>query len=411
MFDANSIRRHITALTRHQDLVYLDNAATSLVPDRIERAMGRYYADIHASVHRSTCPRAEGATQAYESARWVIADLLNARADEVIFTAGATAGVHLVIGALAQQLVQAGDEIMLNPLEHHSNILPWLDLAQRQGARVIWMPLTHDFQIDGELTIRAITARTRVIAVTLASHVIGCYNDDAFELITKRAAQVGALVVGDASQYIGHRPLVHPYHDVDVLICSAHKMMGPTGIGAVKIAERWHHILSPWMRGGGMVQEVAVRDDAAYGHSTWAPMPHLLEAGTPPSAQAYAWADSMTWQQETWMLQDQARYEASLIEHIAHELRQISHIRVVLPLRLSGRATYSHLISFVHERYHAHDVAHMLGERNICVRAGNLCAQPAIAAMGATAVVRASVHAYTTHADIEALCRAMRDIA
>jgi cysteine desulfurase/selenocysteine lyase len=240
----------------------------------------------------------------------------------------------------------------------------------------------------------------------LASHVIGVYDDILWQRLIARAQEVGALVIGDASQYVGHRALLPAHKACDALVVSAHKMMGPTGIGAVRILRKHHARLTPVIYGGGMVQ-----DATRHGDSVWQKMPYLLEAGTPPMAQAYAWAQVVEWQAQQYTLDQLAAHEAALIAQLVDGLQAIPNIHIIVPPAAPGTSrAYSHLISFYHATIHAHDIAHALGQQNICVRAGSLCAQPAMEQLGVSAVVRASLHAYTHEQDIIALIKAVQKL-
>jgi cysteine desulfurase / selenocysteine lyase len=406
MMRAHAIKKYIPALCAHPKLVYLDSAATALTPQVLLDAGLDYYRDIHAPVHRSTCPRAEWATETYEQARATVARLLHAHTDEVVFTTGTTSGIHMALQALIMHQLEQGDHILLNPLEHHSNLLPWLNMVQERGLTVNFAVLDGYGYIDCAKTLQLIGQKTKLIAWTLASHVLGVYEDTFWQNLIQRARRVGAIVVGDASQYVSHRELMEFHMSCDVLVVSAHKMMGPTGIGAVRILRKHHTVIKPWVLGGGMVESVDIS-----GSHTWLNMPQILEAGTPPTAQAYEWARVIQWQHEQYSLQDLACHESRLIAHAVDGLLKIPGIRLIMPPIAPGKSPeYSHLVSFYHETLHAHDIAHMLGQRDICVRAGSLCAQPAMQRLGASAVVRISVHAYSTVDDIDTFLRALAEI-
>jgi len=380
---SNTRNRHV--------LCYFDNAATTHKPQRVINALSQFYAHHNAPVARGIYTLAEQATTFYEHARTTVQHFIGAQnSSEIIFTSGATEGINFVAYAWALNHVQKGDTIVLTELEHHANILPWQNIAQQKNARLVFIPITSDGNLDYSQIDTLINHTTKLVSVTHISNAIGTTID--MQAIIKRARSVGACILLDASQSVPHKRINLSEIDVDFLVFSGHKMLGPTGIGVLYIKKSVQEQLSPYQRGGGMVFSVSWHD------ATWLKSPHKFEAGTPPIAQAIGLAAAAQYLDA---IDSEAlhAHESYLCSRLIDGLLDLSGIRVLGPidqLRIQG-----HLVSFTIDNIHAHDIAAYLDQKNICVRAGHHCAQPLAHACGYTASVRASFYLYNTPQEVD----------
>lgn len=383
-----------------QLLVYLDNAATTHKPKVVIDAIANFYAKHNANTHRGVHTLGETATTLYEQARERVAQFIGAQPHEVVFTSSATDSINLVAHAWALKNLQPGDEIVVSEMEHHSNMLPWQWVAQQVGAALIYIPANFDGTIELSAIDDIVTERTKLVAVSHVSNAVGTTNDIA-KIIT-RAREVGAKILIDASQSVPHMPVDVTTLDCDFLVFSGHKMLGPLGIGVAYLHERTHTQLQPYRRGGGMVYEATV--DGA----TWLPMPRLLEAGTPPIAQAvglHAALDYLTTQVD---FKNLSIHEANLCARLIDGLEKIPEVSILGPIdELKDRG---HLVSFLVDGVHPHDVAAFLSSRGICVRAGHHCAQPLAKKLGVVSSVRASFYVYNTVQDVDTLVGSLQEL-
>ena len=370
--------------------VYFDNAATTHKPQVVLDAMNAFYTQANANVHRGAHFLADAATYAYEDARVTVAGFINARPHEVVFTSGSTAGLNIVAHAWALEHIVAGDVIVVSHLEHHANLLPWQLVAQKTGAQLRFLPLTADGLIDEQSLDGYFDNRVKLVAVSHISNALGVRLP--MQKIIGLARSVGATVVVDAAQSAPHGLVDMQTLDADFLVFSGHKMMGPTGVGVLYVKESLHTQLQPHLRGGGMVFSVAEQD------ALWAKMPALLEAGTPPIAQAVGLAAAIKY------LQTYIDYK-KLHVHYQHLMVQLlqglqHHARVKIVGPVDHLQTNGHMVSFVVDGIHAHDVAAFFSAHGICVRAGHHCAQPLANTLEYDASVRLSVYWYNTSEEI-----------
>lgn len=373
-------------------IVYLDNASTSQKPSYVLDAMMHFYTHDYANVHRGVYRLAEQATMHYERAREIIADALGARdASDIVFTRGTTESINLVAASWAQHALRAGDEIIVPESEHHANFVPWQQLAESHGVRFILAPVHADGTLVKDVFATLLTSRTKLIAFSHVSQVTGVTHDVAY--IVQKARSVGARVLLDAAQSIPHQKLNVTELDVDFCAFSGHKMLGPTGSGVLYIKRELHDAMLPYQTGGGMVYTVERE------RSTWLPVPHRLEAGTPAIAQVIGLAAACTYLREridmVWLRQHEASLCAKLIDGL-HTIKGVSIIGPVEELKKQG-----HLVSFSMEGIHPHDIAAYLSEYGICVRAGHHCAQPLAKRLGLDASVRISFYCYNTEEEVE----------
>lgn len=372
-------------------LVYLDTAATAQKPAAVIEAEARYYRETNANVHRGLHTLAEEATAAYEECRARVARWLNAPAPEgVVITRGATASLNLVARGWEHRL-RPGDEVLLTEMEHHANLVPWLMLARRAGVAVRYLPLTADGRLDLARLPALLGPRTRVVALTHVSNVLGTINPVAE--IAAAARRAGALVVVDAAQAVGHLPVDFAALDADLLAFSAHKAYGPMGLGFLVGRPEVLAQLEPLEGGGEMIGRVD------WDGATWAEVPLRFEAGTPNVAAAAAYPPALDLLEEL----GAARVRAHERELVAYAWQRLS---AVPDLHLFGPADpdlRGGLVSFHDPRVHPHDLATLLDQRGVAVRAGHHCAQPLHRRLGVVATTRASFGVYTGHDDIDAL--------
>lgn len=382
-------------LIHESRLVYLDNAATTHKPQVVIDALVDFYTKHNAPVHRGIYPLAEEATQQYEAVRCQVAQFINARSPkEVVFTSGATAGCNMVASAWGQRNISAGDEIVVSVLEHHSNLLPWQRLARQVGAKLVWLPVTADAQFDLTTLDAVITPKTKLVALTLDSNVVGPTDGAVLQAIVRRAHAVGARVFLDAAQAVAHQSIDVQALDCDFLVFSGHKIYGPTGVGVLYVRQSEHAYLDPYEVGGGMVYEVQAQG------SVWRAMPQLLEAGTPPIAQVIGLGAALAYLERVATGEALATRETALVHQFLTEIEGIQGLKV---LGLPEKVSKSHVVSFSSKKYHSHDIAAFCARQGICVRAGHHCCQLLHHRLGVESSVRVSFGIYNTPEDVTAL--------
>ncbi|MFI9271688.1 cysteine desulfurase [Kitasatospora sp. NPDC052896] len=396
----DAIRKDFPVLQRvlHDDkpLVYLDNAATSQKPRQVLDALNAYYEQHNANVHRGVHVLAEEATALYEGARDKVAAFINAPSrDEVIFTKNASESLNLVANMLGwadePYRVDADSEIVITEMEHHSNIVPWQLLAQRTGAKLKWFGLTDEGRLDLSNIEQLITEKTKVVSFTLVSNLMGTVNP--VDEIVRRAQDVGALVLIDASQAAPHMVLDVQALGADFVAFTGHKMLGPTGIGVLWGRQELLEDLPPFLGGGEMIETVTM------GSSTYAPAPHKFEAGTPPIAQAVGLGAAIDYLTAVGMDRI-AAHEHVITEYAIGRLQEIPDLRIIGPRTAVDRGA---AISFVLGDIHPHDVGQVLDEQGIAVRVGHHCARPVCLRYGIPATTRASFYLYSTPAEVDQL--------
>ena len=390
-------------------LVYLDSAATSQKPNVVLEAEVDFYEQRNAAVHRGAHQLAEEATEAFEDARAAVAGFVGADTDEIVWTPGATAALNLVAyafsnatagrgGAAAERFRLApGDEIVVTEAEHHANLVPWQELCARTGAVLRWFGVDDEGRIDLADADRVITDRTRVVAFGHVSNVTGAVAPVA-ELVAA-ARRVGALTVLDACQSVPHLPVDLHALGVDFAAFSAHKMLGPTGVGALYGRRELLEAMPPVTTGGSMVEVVTMAE------TTYAPPPQRFEAGTQMVAQAVGMGVAAQWLGELGM-DRVARHERELVAELVR-IGEIPGVRIVGPADARDRLA---VVSFVVDGVHAHDVGQVLDDRGIAVRVGHHCAQPLHRRFGVAATARASASVYTTAEEIAAFREALSGV-
>ncbi|MGW2348509.1 cysteine desulfurase [Actinacidiphila glaucinigra] len=407
LLDAEAIRKDFPVLDRlvhdGKKLVYLDNAATSQKPRQVLDALSEYYERYNANVHRGVHTLAEEATALYEGARDKIAAFINAPSrDEVIFTKNASESLNLVANMLGwadePYRVDSDTEIVITEMEHHSNIVPWQLLSQRTGAKLKWFGLTDDGRLDLSDIERVITDKTKIVSFTLVSNILGTVNP--VEALVRRAHEVGALVLIDASQAAPHMVLDVQALQADFVAFTGHKMLGPTGIGVLWGRQELLEDLPPFLGGGEMIETVSMHE------STYAPAPHKFEAGTPPIAQAVGLGAAVDYLSAIGMDRI-AAHEHAITEYALRRLKEVPGLKIIGPDTPEGRGS---AISFTLGDIHPHDVGQVLDEQGIAVRVGHHCARPVCLRYGIPATTRASFYLYSTPAEVDALVEGLEHV-
>jgi cysteine desulfurase/selenocysteine lyase len=397
MFDALALKREFPSLA-DTSLHYLDSAATAQMPDVVLSTLRRFELEARANVHEVVHKRARAATEAYQEARARVARFLNASsAEEIVFTYGATSSINLLAYAWGE-LLKAGDEILLSVLEHHSNLIPWQELAKRRGIILRFLPMTDDGRLNLDRLETDLTNRCRLVALTHCSNVTGALTD--VPRLVPAAHAAGAKIMLDGAQRAPHGPVDLRKLDVDFYVFSGHKTYGPTGIGVLWGRKELLDQMPPFMTGGQMVETVTLTS------TTFRPPPRRFEAGTPPIAQAIGLGAALNWMQGYDWRAIQA-HEERLTQRLIAGLTRFAGVRVLGPLDTRDRRG---VVSFSIEGFSADDDCRFLDERGIALRGGYHCAQPLVRAFGVDGVARASLAPYTIDADVEVLLQGVEDL-
>ncbi|WP_099298729.1 cysteine desulfurase [Corynebacterium dentalis] len=400
--DTAEVRKDFPILSRTvrdgRPLVYLDSGATSQRPVQVLDAERDFLITHNAPVHRGAYEIAEEATDAYEDAREDIAAFVGAEDHEIAFTKNATEALNEVAYILGDPrsgefTVTAGDEIVISELEHHANLVPWQELAQRTGATLRWYSVTEDGRID--LDSLDLNENTKVVALTHQSNVTGAVLD--VDEAVRRARAVGALFVLDACQSVPHMPVDFHALDVDFAAFSGHKMLGPNGVGVLYGKESILKTLPPFLTGGSMVEKVTMEK------TTFTEAPQRFEAGTQMTSQVVGLAAAVRYLRELGMDNVKA-HENELTAYALEKITAIEGLRLVGPAEAVDRGAS---ISFVVEGIHPHDLGQVLDDRGVCIRVGHHCAWPVHTCMGVQATARASFYIYNTREEVDALAEAI----
>lgn len=393
MLDVARLRADFPLLARQEHgrrLVYLDNAATTQKPESVLAAIADYYRTSNANVHRGAYALAIRATEAYEAARARVAAFVNAWAPEgVVFTRGTTEAINLVAGAYGRANVKAGDSVVVTAMDHHSNLVPWQILCQEKGATLRMVEITDDGRIDLADFGRALERRPRIVAFPYVSNALGTVNPAA--QLAKLAHGVGAVVVVDGAQATPHVAVDVQALDCDFYALSGHKMLGPMGSGALVAKPALLEAMPPYHGGGEMISRVW--DD----HSTYNAIPHKFEAGTPNVEGAVGLAAAIDYLERIGVDRI-AEHEQALAVAAIERLTQIDGVTVYGP-----RGHRAGVVSFTYGDIHPHDIATILDQDGICIRAGHHCTQPLMRRLNVAATARASFYVYNDLADVEAL--------
>lgn len=393
-----NIKRDFPIFERQPEIVYLDSAATSQKPNKVIEAEKKYYENSNANAYRGAYKLSNLSTGLYNEAREKVAKFLKADfSEEIIFTKNATEALNLIAYSYGMSQIGEGDEIILSIMEHHSNIVPWQMVAKAKKATLKYLYTDDSFEIpDSEL--QKITQKTKIVGVVSVSNVLGTRNS--IEKIIKAAHAVGAKTVIDISQSIAHYPFDVKKTDADFVVFSGHKMFAPTGIGVLYGKKELLEKMPPFLMGGDMIEYVYEQE------TTFAELPHKFEAGTQNVAGAVALAAAIDYITELGY-DNIASHDQSLIDYAVKVLSDLPFIELLCP---KDTEKISSVISFNIKGVHPHDVATLLDLKNICIRAGNHCAQPLMRYLGIDSTCRISFSVYNDRADIDKLADALKSI-
>lgn len=394
-FDVQQIRRDFPLLSREVrpgvPLVYLDSAATSQKPAAVIEAMNRYYQDTNANIHRGVHRLAEEATAAYESARQRVADFIQASSpEELIFTRNTTESINLVAYSWGRATLKAGDLVLLTEMEHHSNLIPWQLLAGQLPLRLEFIPVTPQGLLDLDVFEHFLDQEPKLLSITHMSNVLGTVNP--LEEMLSKARAAGAVTLVDGAQSVPHFPVDLSRLEADFYAFSAHKMVGPTGIGILYGKRELLEKMPPFLGGGEMIKRVELRSFKAND------LPHKFEAGTPAIAEAVGFGAAVDYLSQIGMAEVE-KQERILTGYALERLSGIPGLHILGP----GIEDKGGVISFYLEGIHAHDVAQVLDSEGVAIRAGHHCAQPLHAKFDLPATARASLYFYNTPAEIDRL--------
>jgi cysteine desulfurase/selenocysteine lyase len=406
--DVQSVRKDFPILDRQVNgnpLVYLDSGNTSQKPRQVIDAVREHYERHNANVARSVHTLGTESTEAFEGAREKIAAFVGApSAAEIVFTKNSTEAINLVAHAFTERAddprfrLGPGDEIVITEMEHHSNIVPWQLLAQRTGATLRWLGITDEGRLDLSRLDELVNERTKLVSVVHYSNILGTINP--VDVIVAKARQVGALVLLDGSQSVPHIPVDVAALGADFVAFTGHKMVGPTGIGALWGRFELLDAMPPFLGGGSMIETVAMTG------STFMPPPARFEAGTPPIAQAIGLGAAVDYLSSVGMPAI-AAYEKTLTAYALDALSSVPDVRIIGPADIADRGA---TISFTVDGVHPHDVGQILDDDGIQVRVGHHCARPTCVRFGVPATTRASFYLYTTTGEIDALVRGIERV-
>lgn len=399
MFDVATIRQDFPILQRQvrgKPLVYLDNAATSQKPQVVIDALARYYESYNANVHRGIHTLSDEATDAYEQARLKVARFIKAKSPRgVVFVRNATEAINLVAQAWARKKLKRGDEILLSRMEHHSNLIPWQMVARETGAKLRFVYLNVDGTMNLSNVDDLINDRTRLVAVSHMSNVLGTINP--IRQLADLAHAKGALLLADGAQSVPHMPVDVGELDCDFLAFSGHKMLAPTGIGVLYAREELLEEMDPFLGGGNMILEVSCET------ATWNDIPYKFEAGTPNVAGAIGLAAAIDYLQRLGM-ENVRQHEIELTAYALEALGQVKDLMIFGPRDPQIRGG---VLSFNFLDVHPHDVGTILDQEGVAIRAGHHCCQPLMKWLDVPATARASFYIYNTRDEVDVLVRAL----
>lgn len=387
MFNPQQLRQEFPVFQHYPELVYLDSAATTQKPQVVLDAEQEYYARHNANVHRGIYRLAAEATALYEGSRERCARFLNAaQSREIIFTSGSTDGINLVAQCFALPRLQPGDEVLISAMEHHSNLIPWQQVCLAKGAKLQVIPFAHNGELDLQALADLLNPRVKILAITHISNSLGTINPIAQIADLVHAQGIPLLV--DAAQSVSSHPIDVQAWDLDFLVFSGHKIFGPTGTGVLYGKEKWLKSMPPYRFGGEMIRDVT------FAQTTFAPIPHKFEAGTPNIAGVATLSTALNFVEKL----GQDNIAVHLQKLLASGTERLS---TVPGLQIYGQAAHkSGIISFTLDGVHPHDLATILGQQNICIRAGHHCTQPVMDFYDIPGTARVSFSVYNSENDI-----------
>lgn len=399
--DIEKIRRDFPILRREIDgkrLVYLDNAATSQKPLSMINCLNEYYQRYNANVHRGIHTLSEEATALYEGTRETVRRFIGAREScEIIFTRGTTEAINLVAYSWGRQNVLPGDEIVLSPMEHHSNLVPWQVLAQEREAKLVFLDLTEDGEINMETAAKLIGPRTKLLTITQMSNVLGTITP--VQELARLAHKQGAVVLVDGAQGVPHLETSVQNLEVDFLAFSMHKMLGPTGVGVLWGKKEILNAMPPFMYGGDMISSVA-RERSRYNELPW-----KFEAGTPNIADVIASGQAIDYLNALGM-ETVREHEVEITRYALSRLKELKGITIYGPKDATKRGG---VVSFNMPDIHPHDLGQILSDAGIAIRAGHHCCQPLMKDLKVMGTARASFYIYNTFVEVDMLMAALRE--
>jgi len=398
-FDPFSLREDFPILKRmigNQPLVYLDNAATTQKPKSVIDALTYYYSLNNANVHRGLHTLAEEATDAFEKTRAKVAEFIGGvRTEEIIYTRNTTEAINLVAYSWGRANIKNGDRIVLTEMEHHANLVPWIVIAKETGAELEYIPIDDNGRLDLSDIGKIISSNTKIVAMTHMSNVLGTINP--IEEISKIAHANGSLLLVDGAQSVPHLPVDIKAIDADFYAFSAHKMLGPTGVGILYGKESILNGMEPFQHGGEMISDVN------FDSADWNVLPWKFEAGTPNIADVIAFSPALDYLNKLSM-ESIKKHEAKLTSYALQRFSELKNIRIIGPKDMENRGG---AVSFVDDDIHPHDMATFLDSKGVAIRAGHHCAQPLMKKLGLAATTRASFYIYNTEDEIDKLIEAI----
>ncbi|MBI2140664.1 SufS family cysteine desulfurase [Candidatus Woesearchaeota archaeon] len=378
-------------------LVFLDNAASTQKPRQVIDAISDFYSSSYANIHRGVYPLSERATEKYELAHDAVGGFINAGKQEIIFTKGATESLNLLSYALPSIIPPGKDEIVLTEMEHHSNLVPWQQLAKRNKMKLKFISVKKDFTLDYADAEKKITDKAAIVSVSHTSNALGTVND--VKRLVRLGIKAGAFTIVDAAQGVPHQPVDVKSLGCDFLAFSAHKMLGPSGIGVLYGRKELLEKMEPFNFGGDMIRKVS------YDDASWNELPMKFEAGTPHIAGAAGFAESVNYLNRIGM-ENISRWENELLKQALESIAGIKGIMLYSP----GPKHSSGILSFNLNHVHAHDVASLLGDDGVCIRGGHHCAMPLMEKLGISGTSRASFYLYNTVEDINIFIESLKNI-
>ena len=396
MLDTNSIKKDFPILIKNPDLAYLDSAASSLKPSCVINKIKEYYEEYGVNVHRGVYGLSYKATDEYEETRNVVAKFLNASSEEIVFTKGTTASLNLVASSYGMANINEGDEIIVSELEHHSSVMPWQEVAKIKKAKLVFVPLDNEGRITVENFKSVLTNKTKIVALTYVSNVMG-YISPIKEII-ELAHKANAIVVVDAAQAAPHLAIDVKELDTDFLAFSAHKMLGPTGLGVLYGKYKLLNSMKPIEFGGDMNDYVEKYD------STFKDAPYKFEAGTPLISEVIAFKEAINYLNNLGM-ENIHKHEQELIKFTIAELKKIEGITIYNSTCETG------VISFNINGIHTHDASTIFDQNNVALRAGHHCAQLITTWLGCVGTLRASIYIYNDKKDVEKFIESVKQAA
>ena len=374
-------------------LVYLDSASTSQKPSAVINSLKNVYENSNANVHRALYSLGSKSTEMYESARKTVAKFINAAPQEVVFTSGTTESLNLLSYTLDSK-IDKNDEILISHMEHHANLVPWQLLAKKTGAKLRYLPLTKEGDLDLSETERYFTSKTKVVSLTHMSNVLGSINP--IKKISKITKKIDAIFIVDAAQSVSHIPVDVQNLGCDFITFSGHKMLGPTGIGVLWGSIKMLESLPPFLSGGEMIETVTLEN------ATWNEVPYKFEAGTPNYVQAIGLGTAVEYLSNIGMENVQA-HEKKLTAYAIEKLKTIPELYIH-----GSPSSRGGVISFNLNKIHPQDLSQFLNEDNICIRVGHHCAQPLLKTLGETSTARISFYVYNDSSDINKFVESLK---